>query len=1275
MKQKKIGFVLFLMVALLVALSSSCFVEGYGYGDASLDITAQGQMEGDTTTVNITLFADGKMVQDIKLKKENKEKPWNDSDFKVPYALGYKNMESWNKANISLSFWDGTTYQNLKLYDWGMDYNAQAGDYSDSKYRLALRLAGSGFFDSFTSKEEILEILNYQGDDPDYKRIKDNLLTIKWDDVRAFYRACKNRTPGSVVGNVYFGIETASGAVARMKVEDLTFEKLMGMSLETFETTWEAAFQEYEDSAGNINGESASGEIFEIPPEEYKAFSVTESGVYTFVIPGVGPFGDVSMPSPYGNEMATYMCLAGVPKENGEKSEDDKPLGDYIFYNSGTGEVRRDDEYGNCFSLVAGEKYILQNHTYSYEPLKVQIKKVDVSSLTTTGALYEVIDENQDMYAKQSEAEANYNLVKPVYILPRDIQQGSTLEGILADLILDIGRFLRWLMKLFINPNCELTIDNIIFNRLDQTVIDLTPIGGIQINPTGQNVIFANSSVKSAINVLYNALKVLAIVTYIVLLLFIGVRILLAIGTTEQKKYTKYFEYWVTGLILLAIVPYFLPAIPAVANSFISIMESYSKDFSATDRLKEVINYLNDDPTYVSEDADAVVLKKLANEEIKKLRDSMEGSDNPAYRDDAKTQLKTRIEAMAIEEGLDWEQDGIQLQVDQIIAYIDANFDLLNENDSEAVKGYVELKGKLSNFLHIKDTSEIRKMYDDIMRDYANLVMSSGAGAAGGQFMSKIDNVYAYVCNNVLTWNEAQYNKLMDELKNVMNGDLANILDKQKRDDIVARMNTFKETYLNAIGSDSKLQEFETYFQHYRNDIRQKTINEIQDLLEKINNDIMNKLFIDAQEQNRIVYAIAWDILVFQMFAILFLYYRRLFVIIILIIIFPLIMLFYVIDKIIDGTAQSFSKWFNEFLANILVQILHAGIYILIINSAIEICEQNPSRNWLILILAVCFLFPGERLLRGILGLQASTLGELKTHAWQTVIAAKGLYSTARNGYRLAKKGVNTLDDIRKGDFQKKKKQERAKRQQEQENRIKAQEAEAARRARIRQQKRAQVRARLANDNYKGLIGKAGKMKDKVMNTGSNIAGRVANSAPVRMASTAKKTINGIRKSPGYVNAKYAIKSVKAVATRTAKAGVGIAMGAVEGAESFSQEGLASGFITARSTAKSMGGFKDQDEVRLNDSLKNWRSNAKWSKQYQGTSRSNPTRSSGSAAPPYVGTTSGGTGGQIKNSVGASNKTRTTYRYRYQTTTRTKNVNGQNGGSTGNSSSGNTGHS
>ena len=91
-----------------------------------------------------------------------------------------------------------------------------------------------------------------------------------------------------------------------------------------------------------------------------------------------------------------------------------------------------------------------------------------------------------------------------------ETSDGGWLQGVLVDIIIGIGTIFTAVAEELIKANTELTIDNIIFNRLDQMVIDLTPLGGIQVGATGKGI-FYQSEIGQVIKVLFDALKTLAI--------------------------------------------------------------------------------------------------------------------------------------------------------------------------------------------------------------------------------------------------------------------------------------------------------------------------------------------------------------------------------------------------------------------------------------------------------------------------------------------------------------------------------------------------------------------------------------------------------------------------------------------------------------------------------------------------------------------------------------------------------------------------------------------
>ena len=105
-------------------------------------------------------------------------------------------------------------------------------------------------------------------------------------------------------------------------------------------------------------------------------------------------------------------------------------------------------------------------------------------------------------------------------------------------------------------------------------------------------------------------------------------------------------------------------------------------------------------------------------------------------------------------------------------------------------------------------------------------------------------------------------------------------------------------------------------------------------------------------------------------------YLKREFTILFLVIVGPAACITYPIDKIGDGKAQAYNKWFTEFLYQVLIQPFHLLLYIVLIGSAAEIAENN------ILYGLVCFavMKPAESFIREMFGFRdklSSPLGSL----------------------------------------------------------------------------------------------------------------------------------------------------------------------------------------------------------------------------------------------------------------------------------------------------------
>lgn len=82
----------------------------------------------------------------------------------------------------------------------------------------------------------------------------------------------------------------------------------------------------------------------------------------------------------------------------------------------------------------------------------------------------------------------------------------------------------------------------------------------------------------------------------------------------------------------------------------------------------------------------------------------------------------------------------------------------------------------------------------------------------------------------------------------------------------------------------------------------------------------------------------------------------------------PLVAVTYPIDKLNDGQAQGFNKWFKEYIFNLLIQPLHLLLYYILVTSAFELAGTNVIYS----LVAIGFMIPAEKILRGFFGFEKS---------------------------------------------------------------------------------------------------------------------------------------------------------------------------------------------------------------------------------------------------------------------------------------------------------------
>ncbi len=110
---------------------------------------------------------------------------------------------------------------------------------------------------------------------------------------------------------------------------------------------------------------------------------------------------------------------------------------------------------------------------------------------------------------------------------------------------------------------------------------------------------------------------------------------------------------------------------------------------------------------------------------------------------------------------------------------------------------------------------------------------------------------------------------------------------------------------------------------------------------ETVRKQIFVKMY-DCSGLNLALWSLIYWAILFNELRFLWLYLKRVLIVGFLLIISPIITITYSIDKVGDGKAQAFGLWMKEFILNVLIQPLHALLYLIFIFSANSIAMSSP---------------------------------------------------------------------------------------------------------------------------------------------------------------------------------------------------------------------------------------------------------------------------------------------------------------------------------------------
>ena len=160
--------------------------------------------------------------------------------------------------------------------------------------------------------------------------------------------------------------------------------------------------------------------------------------------------------------------------------------------------------------------------------------------------------------------------------------------------------------------------------------------------------------------------------------------------------------------------------------------------------------------------------------------------------------------------------------------------------------------------------------------------------------------------------------------------------------------------------------------------------------------DYMSEIARDADESGSLALGLTYLILTWQLITLAIHYYKRILMVGFLITIFPIVMTFYVLDKVGDGKSQSFTKWNKEFIVNVFIQSFHAIVYIFVVGTIYSAKSPSGMYDYVLVITGATFLFTGEEIIKKIFSQESPSVKSLAATAAGAMAVATAVKGAAK---------------------------------------------------------------------------------------------------------------------------------------------------------------------------------------------------------------------------------------------------------------------------------------
>lgn len=138
------------------------------------------------------------------------------------------------------------------------------------------------------------------------------------------------------------------------------------------------------------------------------------------------------------------------------------------------------------------------------------------------------------------------------------------------------GKILQTIMGIFTENNGALSVDDILFNRLDITKIDFFNLS------TGNEIV---DTIRAGVAEWYYGLRNISAVVLFSILIYVGLRMSLSTIAEEKAKYSQMIVNWIESIALLFVLHYLIILIISLNNQIVTII---GKNIDKTDPIDKI---------------------------------------------------------------------------------------------------------------------------------------------------------------------------------------------------------------------------------------------------------------------------------------------------------------------------------------------------------------------------------------------------------------------------------------------------------------------------------------------------------------------------------------------------------------------------------------------------------------------------------------------------------------------------------------------------------------